>query len=58
MDKMIDLAIGTKFYYKGRLCEVIELEHEYDYCKCSTRCLRRRQGRAARHNAAVLHGHL
>ena len=35
MDKMIDLAIGTRFYYKGKLCEVVELEDEYDYCKCS-----------------------
>ena len=31
---MIELAIGTRFYYKGKLCEVVELEHEYDYCKC------------------------
>lgn len=35
MDKMIELAIGTRFYYKGKLCEVVELEDKYDYCKCS-----------------------
>ena len=35
MDKMIELPIGTRFYYKGRPCEVVELEDEYDYCKCS-----------------------
>ena len=35
MDKMIELVIGTRFYYKGRLCEVVELEYEYDYNKCS-----------------------
>ena len=35
MDKMIELSIGTRFYYKGRLCEVVELEDEYDRCsKC------------------------
>ncbi|MGN1179161.1 MAG: hypothetical protein ACI4SI_08995 [Candidatus Ornithospirochaeta sp.] len=32
---MIDLAIGTRFHYKGKLCEVVELEAEYDYNKCS-----------------------
>ncbi len=31
----IELPIGTRFYYKGKLCEVVELEHEYDYNKCS-----------------------
>ena len=35
MDKIIELPIGTRFYYKGMLCEVVELEDEYDYCKCS-----------------------
>lgn len=35
MDRMIELSIGTRFYYKGRPCEVVELEDEYDYCKCS-----------------------
>ena len=25
---VIDLAIGTRFYYDGRLCEVVEAEHE------------------------------
>ena len=25
---MIDLAIGTRFYYKGRLCEVVEPQSE------------------------------
>ena len=33
--RMIELAIGTRFYYKGKLCEVVELEDEYDYNKCS-----------------------
>ena len=23
---MIELSIGTRFYYKGRLCEVVEME--------------------------------
>lgn len=32
---MIDLAIGTRFHYKGKLCEVVELEDGYDYNKCS-----------------------
>ena len=32
---MIELAIGTRFHYKGKLCEVVELEHKYDYNKCS-----------------------
>ena len=27
---MIELAIGTRFYYKGRLCEVVEVE--LDHC--------------------------
>ena len=27
---MIELAIGTRFYYKGRLCEVVEIK--YDHC--------------------------
>ena len=35
MDKMIELPIGTRFYYKGNLCEVVKLEDEYDYEKCS-----------------------
>ena len=26
---MIELAIGTRFYYKGRLCEVVETEYEH-----------------------------
>ena len=34
---MDDLAVGTKFYYKGSLCKVFEAGHEYDYDKCS-RC--------------------
>lgn len=28
---MIDLAIGTRFYYKGKLCEVVEAQS--DKCK-------------------------
>ncbi len=34
---MDDLAVGTEFYYKGSLCKVFEVGHEYDYDKCS-RC--------------------
>lgn len=34
---MVDLAVGTEFYYKGSLCKVFEVGHEYDYDKCS-RC--------------------
>ena len=34
---MDDLAVGTEFYYKGGLCKVFEVEHEYAYDKCS-RC--------------------
>lgn len=34
---MVDLAVGTEFYYKGSLCKVFEAGHEYDYDKCS-RC--------------------
>ena len=33
--RMIELAIGTRFHYKGKLCEVVELEDKYDYNKCS-----------------------
>lgn len=34
---MDDLAVGTKFYYKGSLCKVFEVGHEYAYDRCS-RC--------------------
>lgn len=34
---MDDLAVGTKFYYKGSLCKVFEAGHEYAYDRCS-RC--------------------
>ena len=34
---MDDLAVGTKFYYKGNLCKVFEVGHEYAYDRCS-RC--------------------
>ena len=34
---MDDLAVGTKFYYKGGLCKVFEVGHEYAYDRCS-RC--------------------
>ena len=34
---MVDLAVGTEFYYKGSLCKVFEAGHEHDYDKCS-RC--------------------
>ena len=33
--KMVDLAVGTEFYYKGKLCKVVELEDPHDYYKCS-----------------------
>lgn len=34
---MIELAIGTKFYYDGRLCEVVEAQS--DKCKeCVVGC--------------------
>lgn len=26
---MIELAIGTRFYYKGRLCEVVKMKPEF-----------------------------
>ena len=29
---MIELAIGTRFRYNGRLCKVVEVEYEYDRC--------------------------
>ena len=29
---MIDLAIGTRFYYNGKLYKVVEIEHEYERC--------------------------
>ena len=32
---MVDLAVGTEFHYKGKLCKVVELEDPYDYYKCS-----------------------
>ena len=40
---MIDLAIGTRFYFKGRLCEVVEPQSDrcrecvvsYGYVECS-----------------------
>ena len=30
---MIDLAVGTRFYYRGRLCEVIEVGSKSRYCE-------------------------
>ena len=33
----IELPIGTRFYYKGRLCEVVETE--FDHCsECVMEC--------------------
>ena len=29
---MIELAIGTKFYYNGRPYKVVKIEDEYDKC--------------------------
>ena len=31
---MIDLAIGTRFYYNGKLCKVVETEHDYKCSEC------------------------
>ena len=30
---MIDLAVGTRFYYRGRLCEVVEVGSKSRYCE-------------------------
>ena len=32
---MIDLALGTRFYYKGKLCKVVETEYEYRCSECA-----------------------
>ena len=29
---MIDLAIGTRFYYNVKPYKVVEIEHEYERC--------------------------
>ena len=29
---MFEFTVGTRFYYKGKLCEVVEVEYEYDRC--------------------------
>ena len=31
---MIDLAVGTRFYYNGKLCKVVETEHDYKCSEC------------------------
>ena len=31
---MIDLAVGARFYYNGKLCEVVETEHDYKCAEC------------------------
>ena len=32
---MIDMAIGTRFYYNGKPYKVVEIEHEYErYSEC------------------------
>ena len=31
---MIDLAVGTRFYYNGKLCKVVETEHDYRCAEC------------------------
>ena len=31
---MIDLAVGTRFYYNGKLCRVVETEHDYKCSEC------------------------
>ena len=31
---MIDLAIGTRFYYEGKPCKVVETEHDYKCSEC------------------------
>ena len=31
---MIDLALGTRFYYNGKLCKVVETEYDYRCSEC------------------------
>lgn len=31
---MIDLALGTRFYYNGKLCKVVETEYDYMCAEC------------------------
>ena len=31
---MIDLAVGTRFYYNGKLCKVVETEYDYRCSEC------------------------
>ena len=31
---MIDLAVGARFYYNGKLCKVVETEHDYKCAEC------------------------
>ena len=31
---MIDLAVGTRFYYEGKPCKVVETEHDYKCSEC------------------------
>ena len=31
---MIDLAVGARFYYNGKLCKVVEIEHDYKCAEC------------------------
>lgn len=31
---MIDLAVGTRFYYNGKYCEVVETEQDYKCAEC------------------------
>ena len=31
---MIDLAVGARFYYNGKLCKVVETGHDYKCAEC------------------------
>ena len=31
---MSDLAVGARFYYNGKLCKVVETEHDYKCAEC------------------------
>ena len=31
---MIEVALGERFYYNGKLCEVVETEHDYRCAEC------------------------
>lgn len=31
---MVELTIGSRFYYKGKLCEVAEIENDFECREC------------------------